>query len=316
MKFFATGRIVAVGTLLAAVFLAGCPGKTPGGPGNNSTTAPVSTSDAAKLVGSLDNEQIFQLPEFKKAKEDLEKKMKAKEEELRKKLPKDKAPTPEQQQMIRTAQLEMQKEQAKLLNPLKLRAEAAVAVVTREKKMQVVLDKKIVVFGVPDITEDVKKVFQGPGEIKLPGEIDTSKAPIGYFDQEVVRQLKLFQEAEVSIAKKRMELMKAAQARAAKMSPSEQQMLERELRMKLESYEQQTIQPLIQQVNDSVKDVAVAQGLSLVLDKQHVMQGGRNMTNEVVEAFLKRAGGGSAPKPKASGTPAAATATPSATVTP
>ena len=66
------------------------------------------------------------------------------------------------------------------------------------------------------------------------------------------------------------------------------------------------MQPLLQQVNDSVKDVAQAQGLSLVLDKQHVMQGGRNMTNEVVEAFLKRAGVPTGGKPKASATPGTA----------
>ncbi|CAM9753090.1 unnamed protein product, partial [Phaeothamnion confervicola] len=240
----------------------------------------------AKGVGSVEQDQIFELEEFKTAKKQVEDLVKAKQAELEKKgIKKDKPPTPPQQQMLRDAQAEIQKETAKILNPLKARAEAAVANVAHDKNMLVILDKRIVVYGVPDITDDVKKTFQTKGELKLPPEADTSKAPIGYFDQSVVRSLKLFSEADANIYKKRAELMASYQAVAKNKSASERELMERELRLKLEAYQEQVMQPLIQQVNDSVKDVAQAQGLSLVLDKQHVMQGGRNMTNEVVEAF-------------------------------
>jgi outer membrane protein len=289
-----------IGLVLTSFAMSGCTG-SPGGTTGNSTT---SVSEAAKVVGSLEQEAVFQLPEFKKAKEDIDKKVKTRMEALEKEIPKGKPPTPEQQRKIRDVQLDLQKESGKILNPLKNRAEAAIRVVAAEKNMLVVLDKRIVVFGVTDITDDVKKLFQSETkEIKLPPEADVTKAPIGYFDQEVVRSLKIFQEAEMSIYKKRSELLAQFEAKVKTMSPSERELLERELRLKMETYQETIMQPLMQEVTDSVKDVAQAQGLSLVLDKQHVMQGGRNMTNEVVEAFLKRAGGKSSPK--AASTPGA-----------
>ena len=63
---------------------------------------------------------------------------------------------------------------------------------------------------------------------------------------------------------------------------------------------------LFSKVNDSVKEVAEGQGLALVLDKQHVLQGGRNMTSEVVDTFLKKTsdkGGATKPAKAPSGTP-------------
>ena len=324
MKISCKGaRSIAVMTTLAVSLLVGCSGSTPA-PGASGSPAAVASGPMVKGVGSLEQELLFELPEFKEAKTKLDEMVKKEQAALEKKIPKGKRPTEEQARMIREGQLKVQQESAKLLNPLKQRAEAAISKVARDKGMLVVLDKHIVVYGVPDITDEVKKVFGSKEELKLPAELDTSKSPIGYFDQEVVRSLKIFQEVEVKEYQKRMELMKGVEARMKanpRMSPSEREVLEREFKLKMEAFHQQLMEPLVQKVTDSVKEVAQAESLSLVLDKQHVMQGGRNMTNEVVEAFLKRIGA-PASKPKASATPgttsvkatpSAVAATPSAT---
>lgn len=295
-------RTIVAMALMALVGLSGCgPNATTGG---NTTSNSTGVTEAGKVVGCLDYDAINQLPEFKKAAEDIEKNIKAKREALEKEFKGVKQPTPEQQRKLQDAQLDLQKEAGKILNPLKLRAEAATAMVAHDKKILVVLDKRIVVHGVPDITEDVKKLFQGSGEVKMPEGVDSSKAPIGYFDNEVVQSLKVFQEAQLAIFKKRQELLKMFEEKVKNMQPAERELLERELRLKLETYKETVMQPLVQEVNDSVKEVAQAQGLSLVLDKQHVMQGGRNMTNEVVESFLKKVGTKGSAKPAASATPA------------
>jgi outer membrane protein len=201
----------------------------------------------------------------------------------------------------------MQKLRNQTLDPLKTRLEGAVLAVSREKKLQVVVDKRIVVYGVEDVTEDVKKLFQSKEALKTGEEVDTSKSPIGYFDQDVVRSLKVFDTAELKVFERRQKMQAEFQKRQADLSPSERQMMMERMSMELESYRQQLFEPLMSQVQSSVKEVAEAQGVALVLDKQHVMQGGRNMTNDVVETFLKKANvGDKKPKANASATPAPA----------
>jgi Skp family chaperone for outer membrane proteins len=324
MKKLLRGTLgVAAMTSLAISLLVGC--NTPSTPGSSGspgggTVSAASTAAGAKGVGSIEQEQIFELPEFKDARKKIDDMVAKEKADLDKKFPHPQAPSEEAAKAVREVQLRIQQESAKLVNPLKARAEAAISKVAREKGMLVILDQHIVVFGVPDITEDVKKVFESKDELKLPDELDTSKSPIGYFDQDVVRQLKLFQEVELSVQNKKVELGKGYQKRLdanPHMPPSERELMEKEFKLKVEAYQQQVMEPLIQKVTDSVKEVAQAENLSLVLDKQHVMQGGRNMTNEVVEAFLKRAGT-PVGKPKASGSPVAnsGAATPKASATP
>lgn len=272
-------------------------------------SVPGTTSSAAKTVASIDQEVLFGLPEFKKAEEQMKAAREKAEQDLKKKLPANGKMTPELQKIITQTQVELQKKNNELMNPLKERIHAAIEKVSREKKLLVVLDKRIVVYGVPDVTDDVKKVFQESGDIKLGDEMDTSKSPIGYFDQDVVRSLKVFQQAEMDIFRKRNELFKEFENKKGKLSAPEQEMLQRELTLKLDTYRESVVAPLLTQVQEAVKEVAQAQNLSLVLDKQHVMAGGRNMTSEVVETFLKKAGAApgekGTPKPGGSATPGA-----------
>ena len=191
------------------------------------------------------------------------------------------------------------------MEPLQQRKEAAVLKISRDHKLTVMLDKRIVVYGVADYTDEVKKVFQGKDEIKVGDEVDTSKSPIGYFDQDVVRSLKVFQLVETQVQRKQIELMKKLEEAQKSVSPAELEVLKNNASGELEAYKEQLVTELFSKVNDSVKEVAESQGLALVLDKAHVLQGGRNMTSEVVDTFLKKTAekGGSKPAKAPSGTP-------------
>lgn len=291
--------------LLSGLLLLGLAFGTVAGCGGGNGTGAKTTSAAARTVGAIDQEIVFGLPEFKKAEEELEKEVKKLQADVEAKLPKDGKLKDEHRKLISESQTKMTKLANSKLDPLKTRMEAAILKVSRDKKLSVVLDKRIVVFGVSDITDEVKQVFQSEGEIKAGDEVDTSKSPIGYFDQDVVRSLKIFQQVEVDLYRKREDLRKEFQEKQDRLSPSEKGMLQEELRIKFDTYRESIMTPLFQQVNDSVKEVAQSQGLSLVLDKQHVMQGGRNMTSEVVETFLQKASGSekSSPSPAPASTP-------------
>ncbi len=292
---------LACGLGLALFVSSGCNGGGGGGTGAGASSA------AAKKVASIDEAAINQMDEFKKAQEELDKwatEAAKKAQDATKGKPES-----EQQAAFQAFQLEMSKQQAEKLNPLKDKARAAIALVAKEKGVTVVLDKKIVVYGVPDITEDVKKKLAEGGKLEYPKEeIDPAQSPIGYFDQDVVRNLKVFKEADIAIATARVEQIKSMQEKFQKEgrnpTPQEMQSMEQLLSARLQALQEQKMGPLIKAVTDSVADVAKEEKLSLVLDTQHVMHGGRNLTEQVVDSFLKKVDGAGAPSATGTPTPA------------
>lgn len=267
-----------------------------------------------KKVASIDESVIYQMDMFTSAQKELDAWAEKRSKELADQA-KNKKTDEEKAELFKTYQAELEIKTNETLNPLKEKARVAVANAAKKQGATVILDKKIVVYGVPEITDEVKKLLESGAELKYPEENkeqEADKAPIGYFDQDIVRNLKIFKEVEGELyqerarllQKMREELTKAEQA-GNKVSPAEIQAMTKSVEARLESLQQQRMAPLVKQVTDSVEQVAKAEGLSLVLDTQHVMYGGRNMTEMVVDTFLKNVSKG----PEGDATPEA-TATP------
>ena len=273
---------------------------------NQGSGPAANTPAATRTVGAVDLEVLMGLDEFKKAQKDIDKLSDDFRKEAESKLPKNPRDWKKADQIWLTEKrTEVQKKQNAIMEPLQQRKEAAVLKISRDHKLTVMLDKRIVVYGVADYTDEVKKVFQGKDEIKVGDEVDTSKSPTGHFDQDVVRSLKVFQLVETQVQRKQIELMKKLEEAQKSVSPAELEVLKNNASGELEAYKEQLVTELFSKVNDSVKEVAESQGLALVLDKAHVLQGGRNMTSEVVDTFLKKTAekGGSKPAKAPSGTP-------------
>lgn len=294
---------LSLGLGLTLLLSAGCDGG--GGGGTQSSSA------AVKKVASIDNAAIYGMDEFKKAKETLDKWADDESEKRRKEVA-EKSDA-EKEAAFKQFQLELQKKEAETLNPLKDKVRAAVAITAQNKGVTVILDKKIVVYGVPDVTEDVKAILSKGEKLEYPKEeIDPTQSPIGYFDQNVVRSLKAFQEAELAIAQERatqiQKFQKEFEKEKRQPTPAEMQSIQQTLEARIQAVQEQKMGPLVKAVTDSVAEVAKAENLSLVLDTQHVMHGGRNLTEQVVDSFLKKAGNAN--------TTEAAPATPTAGETP
>jgi outer membrane protein len=298
---------LAVGLSLTLFFAAGC------GAGTGGAKAP---SEAVKKVASIDETQIEELPEFKKANDTLnawaDKESKARAEKVKDKL------DAEKQAAFQEYQLELNKKTDEIIRPLKDKARAAIAIAAKEKGITVVLDKKIVVYGVPDITDDVKALLTKGDKLEYPkDEIDPKQAPIGYFDQDVVRNLKAFKEVDLAIAQEKADQIREIQKKlnGRRPTPAEAQAIDQTLQARLQAVQEQKMGPLIKAVTDSVAEVAKQENLSLVLDTQHVMLGGRNLTEQVVDDFLKKVDGG-AGATTASTTTAPAAPSPGSTASP
>lgn len=245
-------------------------------------------SAPVKQVGCIDADAIYALDEFKNAEKQIkdfsDKKAKEFDKAVKEKGNKSGADA-ELQLLYSKLQGEVEVNRNKIILPLNNRVSAAIASVASSKGLTVVLDKRIVVCGVPDITEDVKKLFQQKGELKLPDEEDTSKAPVAYFDQGIVRKLKVFGEVDIKLSQARADMMREYEKKAPKLSASEREALQREMAARFEALSQQQYAPLYQKVNNAVNKVAKDLGISLVLNKQTVMYGGRNVTDEVIDTF-------------------------------
>ncbi len=296
-----------MGLSLTLLFGAGC--------GEGGVGGAKGPSAAVKKVASIDESAIYGMDEFKNAKETLDKWAETESNKRREQV-KDK-PDTEKEEAFRQFQLELQKKEAEMLNPLKDKARAAIAITAKEKGVTVVLDKKIVVYGVPEITEDVKAVLSKGGKLEYPkDEVDPTQSPIGYFDQDVVRNLKAFKAADIEIAQERaaqiQKIQEEFKRQGRQPTPPEMQNIQQTLEARLQAMQEQKMGPLIKAVTDSVADVAKKEGLSLVLDTQHVMHGGRNLTEQVVDNFLQKVDGANATTAQAGATPAA----PAASATP
>lgn len=290
---------VACGLSLSLLFVAGCTGDGAGGGGAKSA--------AVKKVASIDESAIYGMDDFKKAEESLNKwsddEVKKRQEAVKDKSEEEKATAFSQYQV------DLQKKTNETMGPLKDKARAAIALAAKDKGVTVVLDKKIVVYGVPEITDDVKALLTKGGELTYPkDEIDPAQAPIGYFDQTIVRNLKVFKQAEMEILAERNNqiqgMQKAIKDSGREPTPAEIQNMQKAVEARLEALQEQKMGPLIKAVTDSVAEVAKKENLSLVLDTQHVMYGGRNLTESVVDTFLKKSDGqdttaGSSPTPEA-----------------
>ncbi|MGM9998216.1 MAG: OmpH family outer membrane protein [Candidatus Bruticola sp.] len=245
-------------------------------------------SSPAKKVGCIDASAIYALDEFKNAEKQIADFAEAKNKEFEKavseKNGKEGSET-ELQLLYNKLQGEVEVNRNKVILPLNNRVSAAIASVSAGKGLNVVLDKRVVVCGVPDITEDVKKLFQQKGELKLPSEEDTSNSPVAYFDQGIVRKLKVFGEVDIRLSQARADMMREYEKKAPTLSASEREALQREMSARFEAISQQQYAPLYQKVNNSVNKVAKDLGISLVLNKQTVMYGGRNITDEVIDTF-------------------------------
>jgi outer membrane protein len=242
-------------------------------------------------VGSIDREKVIALDQFKEADEKAEKLkedyMKKFEEET-KKLDEHKK---EDAQKIADMRLQyaqdLMKEQEKILKPIYEKAEAAVAVVAMEKKMNTVLDKNIVVCGAEDITDQVIAKLKDNKEIKMPDEAALkefwSKSKIGYFDKSVVVNLPDFREADKKLAQIGEVAQKKFIADSARMTNEQKEQLYAMMSEELRKVKDDAYAPLFREVSRTVKKVAEAQKLNLVVNKEHVMYGGRNITDEVAK---------------------------------
>lgn len=248
------------------------------------------TNIPAQQVAMLDSEAIYALPEFKKAKEDLDKLSTDKEKELVETI-QAKHLTEEEAEKLRVQMRDqLQQEQAKRVTPLNRRVTAAIASLAKEKNYRVVLDKRIVVTGVADVTADVKKKFDDLKNADLSKETegtgDSSDSNVGYVNQDVIGDLRLFKEAQQKLYVTYQDMYKNYTIVTKDKPAADKEKMRQEMVKVFQEKQAEVMKPVNDRVTTAITDVAKEKGLSLVLNSHHIMWGGRNLTDDVIKKLI------------------------------
>ena len=91
--------------------------------------------------------------------------------------------------------------------------------------------------------------------------------------------LKTSMDTEVATAKKKKK------KKAKTLNQEEQQRYYMQLQERLANKERELMVPLMDKINAAIKKVATTKGLSVVVDKQSVIYGGTDITEDVIKAY-------------------------------
>jgi outer membrane protein len=244
--------------------------------------------EGAAQVATLDADQIHGLPEFLQARKDLEKMSQEAQEKLIKEVQSKKLPPEEAEQMRLQYLHQLEEDQNKKMRPLNNRVEAAIASLAQERHLRVVLDKKVVLVGVSDITADVKTRFEQTKDAQPPKETTPPPASVGYVNQEVITQLKIYKEAQARVDDDYQKELRSLQKQAKGKSEAQLRAMQGKLQQDMMARQVEYFKPVKERVDEVIREVAKEKGLALVLSNVHVLWGGRNLTDDVVKKLVDR----------------------------
>ncbi len=232
----------------------------------------------------MDASSIYKLQAFITANEKIETARRELEASYSEKM---KNASPEQERDLRALfEKDMLAVANKERNPLNDRVQAAIAIVAAEKNITVVLDKSVVVTGAEDITDAVKDKFREEGELEHSNMNIGENSSVAYFDQDVVRTLSMFRDVDKKMHEEWIKAREEIASKAKTASAEEIRQLTAKHEKRLSDMNASLTTPLLKKVTDTVSDIAKENNVALVVGKQYVMYGGKNITDLVVDRLL------------------------------
>jgi outer membrane protein len=173
--------------------------------------------------------------------------------------------------------------QRELYAPLFERAQVAIASVASSKNLSVVVDKRIVIYGGQDITQNVTDLLTGIGD-PVPPVSTPPPSSVGYVDQQAIDNLSKLKTATDAFAQFRSDQEQQAQnkLKTVKTDADRQQVL-KDYQAALAAKQKDLLNPLVDQTRSAIADVAKGHHLLLVIDRGDLIYGGTDITSDVVK---------------------------------
>jgi len=175
--------------------------------------------------------------------------------------------------------------QNELLGPLYQRTQLAIANVSGSKKLSIVVDKRIVIYGGQDITGDVVNLLHGSQAIATPSA-SPPPAEIGFVDQSALANAQSVKSASNELQKyqTQQQPIYAARFKAAKDDVAKQQVMA-DYNKAIQDEQNILLKPLVDQTKKATASVAKSKNLLLVIDRADVVFGGTDITQDVQNAL-------------------------------
>jgi outer membrane protein len=193
----------------------------------------------------------------------------------------------DQQRVQMQFQQEFADKQRELVGPLFDRTQLAIANVASTQKLSIVVDKRIVVYGGTDITDDVIHLFQSSQALNPPDGTPPPSA-IGFVDETAIDN-----SSKVQAATQQMQQFAADQQKiyAPKLKAAKNDVEKNEIaaayQKALTDQQNKLLNPLVAQTKSITASVAQKKGLMLVIDRADVIFGGTDITQDVQNALNK-----------------------------
>lgn len=148
--------------------------------------------------------------------------------------------------------------------------------VASSSRFSVVVDKRVVLSGVPDVTAEVEAWIRSGKTVRSRGRLVQSR--IGVIDERKLRSIR-----EIRQARSRYEALYSSLKLQLERAPTgERETLKNHYNVTLGAFQEKEMQPLLASLERTVKGVAVQKGLTLVLSRDDVLYGGIDITSDVL----------------------------------
>jgi len=261
------GRSAALAAVLAAAFLA----------------APAALAADVTDIGFVDQAALASLPGFQSANKQLA----AYSDSLRRQYAGQAkgAPQSRQSALMQEFQGKMADRQRQLFGPLFGKAQVAIASIASSKNLSVVVDKRIVVFGGTDITQNGRDLLSSPGDPVAPVN-SPPPSTVGYVDQGAIDAVPNIKAVQDDFVKFKADPDKAARTRmSSATNASDHAAVLKDSNKALDDQSGQSIQPLVDQTRSAIAGVAKKKNLTLVIDRGNIIYGGQDITSDVTAAL-------------------------------
>jgi outer membrane protein len=184
-------------------------------------------------------------------------------------------------------QQKLQDKQRELVGPLFQRAQLALANVAMSRKLSIVVDKRIIVYGGQDVTSDVVSAVRSSQALQPPSA-SPPPSEIGFVDQSALDNSSKVKAANDQLQQYIDSQRPAFQAKMkAATNDAERQDVAAQFDKMASDKRDQLLKPLVAQTKQATAQVAKSKNLLLVIDRGDVIFGGTDITQDVQNALNK-----------------------------
>jgi outer membrane protein len=249
--------------------------------------APAAIADDLTNVGFLDQAQVGSLPMFVTANQQLQSYQAQLNDQFKSALRGAKNDA-DKQRIQAQFQQEFSDKQTELIGPLFNRAQVIIANVAAAKHLSVVVDKRIIVYGGVDITNDVISAMRSPQAVTPSQAAPASPSPIGFVDEQALDSTTKVKDATDALTKFEQDQQPsyAQRAKDAK-TDIEKQQIAADFQKAVSAKRDSLLNPLVDATKAMTASVARSKGLVLVVDRSDIVSGGTDITQDVQNGLNK-----------------------------